>query len=348
MKDLTTSNIHRQNILNNNYAIQQIKQALGIGGILFENKIYFTKKQVATFYEVDEKTIERLLDKYEEELRKNGYEILEGTRLANFKKNATQEPLPEAKNGQLTDINVAQSHTRNLGLFDFRSFLNSGMLLTVSEKAQTVRSIILDITLDTINKKTGGSTKYINQREEEFLLSSFKEDDYHKKFKNALHEYVDMGPAKFAIYTNKIYKSIFKENAQEYRKILKLEAKDQTRDTFYSETINMVSSYESGLTKYIEKKAKSLNRKLNSVELDILFQDFESMSESILAPHLHDNRRKMASRDLCFREVLHKELEEYAGEVSTSDFEKFLGAKSMDLSDRIEESKEIFKRLKDR
>lgn len=48
-----------------------------------------------------------------------------------------------------------------LGLFNFRAFLNLGMLLTESEKAKSLRSIILDIALDTINKRTGGSTKYI-------------------------------------------------------------------------------------------------------------------------------------------------------------------------------------------
>ncbi len=54
------------------------------------------------------------------------------------------------------------SKTTQLGLFDFCSFLNIGMLLTKSEKAKYVRSRILDIVISTINEKTGGGTKYIN------------------------------------------------------------------------------------------------------------------------------------------------------------------------------------------
>lgn len=47
-----------------------------------------------------------------------------------------------------------------LGVFNFRSFLNLGMLLTESEKAKALRSKILDIVIDTLNEKLGGSTKY--------------------------------------------------------------------------------------------------------------------------------------------------------------------------------------------
>ena len=40
-----------------------------------------------------------------------------------------------------------------------------------------------------------------------------------------------MGHFKYAVYTDKIYVSIFKEKAREYRKLLKLEKKDKVRDT---------------------------------------------------------------------------------------------------------------------
>ena len=39
------------------------------------------------------------------------------------------------------------------------------MLLTESEKAKQVRSIILDIVIATINERVGGGTKYINRRD---------------------------------------------------------------------------------------------------------------------------------------------------------------------------------------
>ena len=56
----------------------------------------------------------------------------------------------------------------------------------------------------------------------------------------------------------------------------------------------------------------------------------------------------MASRDLVFRDALHEKLKEYVNAVSSEDFERFLGEKSMDLEKRIEENKDVFKRLKDR
>jgi hypothetical protein len=40
------------------------------------------------------------------------------------------------------------------------------------------RFIILDIVLDTLNQKVGGSTKYINQRDEEFIAALAREPIY--------------------------------------------------------------------------------------------------------------------------------------------------------------------------
>lgn len=54
-KDLTNSLIDRQNILNNNFAISEIEKACNIDGIVFEDKIAYTKEQVSTFYEIDMK-----------------------------------------------------------------------------------------------------------------------------------------------------------------------------------------------------------------------------------------------------------------------------------------------------
>ena len=99
------------------------------------------------------------------------------------------------------------------------------MLLVESEKAKIIRQNILDIVIDTINVKTGGATKYINQRDEDFLNSWFDEENYRRKFTDTLNNYVAMGNIKYAIYTDKIYESIFREKAAEYRSILKLEKK---------------------------------------------------------------------------------------------------------------------------
>ncbi|MCK5632505.1 DNA-binding protein [bacterium] len=337
MKDLTNSTVARQNILNNSYAIEEIKNAVGIESIVFEKQFCFLKNQIAAFFEVDERTIERYLETNEKELKVNGYEVLKGKRLKEFKLAIDKM--------NVSDINVAQS-TASLGVFNFRALLNLGMLLTDSNKAKVLRSIILDIVLDTINKRTGGSTKYINQRDEDFILSYYKEESYRKEFTDALSKYILMGNAKYAIYTNKIYIAIFKEKATEYRQILKLSEKESVRETMYSEVLDLISSYEFGLAKLIEERFQKIGRQLTSIELDLLFHAFEQLP--LWVPLVEKARRKMASRDLAFRDVPHQQLEEYIGAIPAEDFERFLGEKSKELAERIEEAKDVFKRLKER
>lgn len=137
-KDLTQSNIERQNILNNRVAVEAIQEKIGVVGMLFEGEYRFTKQMVANFYEVEERTIERYLEQYSEELMHNGYVLSKGKHLKDFKL-------------QFAHVINVGSKTTQLGLFNFRSFLNIGMLLTESEKAKQVRSMILDIVIGAIN-----------------------------------------------------------------------------------------------------------------------------------------------------------------------------------------------------
>ena len=217
-KDLTNSAIDRQNILNNPYALAEIEKAAGIQGIPFENKTVLLKEQVAAFFEVTPRTIENYIERNGDELRQNGYEVLRGKRLKEFKL------VIQAQSGNETDF---VTKTTLLGIFDFRAFLNLAMLMSESERAKLLRQAILDIVIDTINQRTGGATKYINQRDENFLRSAFVEENYRKQFTDALRDCVEMGNFKYAIYTDKIYVSIFREKAQEYRKILKLVIKNR-------------------------------------------------------------------------------------------------------------------------
>jgi hypothetical protein len=87
-------------------------------------------------------------------------------------------------------------------------------------------------------------------------------------------------------------------------------------------------------------------RKLFSHEVDVIFGDFES--NPLWKPQLDTVRSRMASRDYGFRDVMHPELAEYVNPLNSDEFERFLGNKSAELADRIEEYKEIFKRLKDK
>lgn len=333
MKDLTTSAIDRQNILNNIDAVKNIQQYLGISGMLFNNEYRFTKEQVADFYKVDSSTIDNYLSQYEKELRHNGYELFKGAILKSFKEHF----------GGVLSI---QAKTTQLGVFNFRAFLNLGMLLAESEMAKALRSKMLDIVIDTINQRLGGSTKYINQRDEDFLHSILKEPLYRKDFTTALHKYLNMGNYKYSYYTDAIYKYIFQENAQEYKKILKLEEQENPRNTMYSEVLNLIASFETGLAHEMDKKSNVLGRKLSKSEMDELLQTFAE--HPLHKPHILNARQKMASRDYCFRQVLHKNLEDYINSIELSDYQRFLGEKSKTFVERIEENIEVFKRLKDR
>ena len=336
-KDLTTSAIDRQNILNNPYALVEIEKATLIKSIKFEGKSVLIKEQVAAFFEVDPRTINNYIEKYGEELRQNGYDVLRGKRLQTLKSAIIEQF------GKETDF---LTKTTVLGIFDFRSFLNLSMLITESERARLLRKAILDIVIDTINQKTGGSTKYINQRDEDFILTAYQEENYRKEFTDALKDYVDMGNFKYPLYTNKIYESIFRENAREYRKILKLQDTEKVRDTLYAEVLKLISAYETGFAEELRKAYENKGAKLSSWEVDKLFIEFEK--QALWKPFIEDARGKMASRDFCFRDALHERLREYLEPVKPEDFERFLGEKSKELAERIEEAKDVMKRLKER
>ena len=337
-KDLTVSQVDRQNILNNPYALQEIEKAARIQGVPFEGKTVVLKEQVAAFFEVTPRTIDNYIEKFGNELRQNGYEVLRSNRLKRFKVSVLKQGVNET---DFVNIKVPQ-----LGVFDFRAFLNLGMLITESERARLLRQMILDIVIDTINQRTGGGTKYINQRDEDFLLSAFQEENYRKEFTDALKNYVNMGNFKYPLYTDKIYVSIFREKAKEYRKILRLHKKDKVRDTFYSEILDLVSAYEYGFAKVLEDAYEKKGNKLTSWEVDELFSAFEQQAH--WKPLIEKARNKMASRDLAFRDALHAQLKGYITPLNAADFERFLGEKSKELVERLEEAKDVMKRLKER
>ena len=66
--------------------------------------------------------------------------------------------------------------------------------------------------------RAGGHTRFINQRDENYLLAAFQEENYRKSFTDALEHFVEGDQWKYARFTNLIYQSIFRENAEEYKK----------------------------------------------------------------------------------------------------------------------------------
>lgn len=332
MNDLTVSKIERQNVLNNKYALAKVQENLGIIGMEFEGEFFFTKKMVADIYEVDVSTINRYLAEYTEELQHNGYVLYKGKRLKEFK----------LQFGHL--INETSKITQ-LGLFNFRAFLNIGMLLSESERAKQLRSIILDIVIATIHEKVGGGTKYINRRDTNYLPTALKESNYRKQLTSALRAYVDGHETNmYSQITNAIYKAVFKENAKEYREILKLDSKDNVRHTLYAEVLLVIASFENGIGAAIREKAKQLSRKLTIEEVENLI--IELADAPMQKPYLDDARTKMASRDLCFRDAYHGNIDEYLQAVSPEEYERFIGGRSLDIDQILDENSDVLKRLK--
>ncbi|MFL0438798.1 DNA-binding protein [Enterococcus pernyi] len=335
--DLTESYLDRQNILNNKIAISEAENEYEMKGVMFEGVQRYSNQQIADFFEVDIRTIERAIEANREELEQNGLQILTGKKLATFKETVLNE----------TDSHIAVGvNSRSFSVSSFRTVLNFSMLIKSSDRARIVRTRMLDLVLELLTKKTGGKIKHINQRDASYLDRAFVEESERKKFTGALNEFVDMNQYKYAFFTDEIYKSVFLENTKEYREILSLAKRDNARSTMYSEVLLIIASYEAGIAYEIEKKSNSLNRKLTKQEtLDIL-RDFANHPAQ--KPLIEDARLKMASRDNGFRNAYHDKLAEYIKPIPESDYDKFLGEQSKALEEQIEEHRDVFERLKDK
>lgn len=333
MKDLTISNIERQNVLNNRFAVSKVQEHLDIEGMLFEGEYRFTKKMVADFYEVEERTIERYLEKHSDELAANGYVLCKGKHLKELKL-------------QFAPVINVGSKTTQLGLFNFRSFLDMGMLLTESEKAKKVRSLILDFVITTINEKTGGGTKYINRRDVHYLPAAITEENYRKNLTSAINQYVDGHPTyKYPQITDFIYKAVFKENAKEYREVLKLDSKDNVRHTLYSEVLLVISSFENGVGAALSERFKENGGRLLTIdEVERIVN--ELAEHPMQKPYLNDARTKMASRDFSFRDAYHGNIADYLQAVTPEESERFIGDQSIDFDRILADNKDVLKRLK--
>lgn len=336
-KDLTTSRLDRQNILNNDLAVEEIQGSVEIKSVPWHERLYLTKELIATFFDVDIRTIERYINNFGNELRANGMEILKGKALESF--------ICAYDDTFATDINVGHK-IRSMTVFDFRAFLNLAMLLSESEKARALRQLMLDIVIDLINRKTGGGTKYINQKDRDYVFSSLQENNYRRQFTDALKDCVKSDRYKYVYFTDLIYVSIFKEKAKEYKKILDLKASDGVRETFYSEILDIVAAYESGLADAIRKKSNELGRALSRIETEALFHEFENMT--LWKPLIHRGRVKMASRDMALRDAFHYQLSEYIQPLDNDDYKKFLGTAGEELEKLMEENRDVLKRLKER
>lgn len=89
--------------------------------------LHVTSEGVAAFFDVDTKTIEKVVERNRDELEANGFRILDGQQLTDMK-----------------SVCGIRSRARSLALFDRRTLLNVAMLLRDSEVARQVRRHLLD------------------------------------------------------------------------------------------------------------------------------------------------------------------------------------------------------------
>jgi restriction system protein len=100
---------------------------------LLPDGLHVTTRMVADYFEVAERTVNRLMQRHREELTENGMRTLRGSELELFKRD-TLSPFPES---------YPQPRS-NLALFTRRAVLNVAMLLRDSDVARRVRTYLLD------------------------------------------------------------------------------------------------------------------------------------------------------------------------------------------------------------
>ena len=178
------------------------------------------------------------------------------------------------------------------------------------------------------------------------VQSTLTEENYRKNLTSAINQYVDGHQTyKYAQITDFIYVAVFKENAKEYREVLRLDSKDNVRHTLYAEVLLVISSFENGVGAAICERFKENGGKMLSVEeVEVIVN--ELAEHPMQKPYLNDARTKMASRDFSFREAYHGNIAEYLQAVTPEEFERFIGDQSIDFDHILAENKDVLKRLK--
>ncbi len=128
---------------------------------------------------------------------------------------------------------------------------------------------------------------------------------------------------------------------------MKLEKNDKTRETFYSEILDLISTYENAFANCLEEEYQKTGKKMTRDEAYRFFEVFENDMSKKLEPLVKNARVKMSSRDKALRNIHHTPLEEYIRHLDMTEYERFLGEKSKELSERLKENQDILKRLKE-
>ena len=142
--DLIEKREERNKLLNNVDVLEKVKDLLLLGDTELA-----TTKQVADYYEVDYETIKKLTQRHKKELIENGLLYKSGKQLINeVGDNVSRTKM----NGFMLIDNTKVAYKTN-AIYQKRTILNVGMLLTEGCVAKEVRKKLLDITQDILEGK---------------------------------------------------------------------------------------------------------------------------------------------------------------------------------------------------
>lgn len=150
--DLLTNKILRDEVINEERleVLDKVKKLTKLG-----NSELCTVQMVSDYYEVSKETIQSLVKDHREELQSNGMKLYKRAEILNVLE------------GHLgNNIEHLEVPNRGMNLFNKRSILNVGMLLTESKVAEQVRTLLLDNheQLNNIHKKLENGEE-INQED---------------------------------------------------------------------------------------------------------------------------------------------------------------------------------------
>lgn len=137
--DLITNKELRENMIGRIEVLEQVKEILTLGTTDF-----VTVEMAANYYEVERKTLEKVVERNKSELQSDGMRV--------YKHKEIKEMLESVENTKnLQDVGF-KIPPRGLTLMPKRALLRIGMLLRDSEVAKEVRTRLLDIVHDAETK----------------------------------------------------------------------------------------------------------------------------------------------------------------------------------------------------
>ena len=152
---LTNGNL-REELVKHYEVLEKVKGLLLIPGTEFA-----TTQQVADFYEVEKKTVEKILERNNDELVNDGVQVISGGRI---KEKFSSDNMSVQNFRGYFEVNGIKMNNRLNTLFPRRAILRVGMLLRDSEVAKEVRTQLLNI-----EEKTTKEVKVQDINEEQKL-----------------------------------------------------------------------------------------------------------------------------------------------------------------------------------